>query len=130
MERWDRALLRYRFHMLWDIAVLSMAGIWKARCNKLNPAHIKSGPKTDISTQKTSLVRARKVTEAVEYYALETSIVWKVSALIAISFKASQAIEMRCGPGFENLFTEIIIKKKLKSVLVARSARNWINVLK
>ena len=56
--------------------------------------------------------------------------VWKVSAMIAMSFKASHAIEMRCGPGFENLFTEIIIIKKLKSVLVARSARNCINVLK
>ena len=44
--------------------------------------------------------------------------VWKVSAMIAMSFKASHAIEMRCGPGYKNLFTEIIMTKKLKSVLV------------
>ena len=57
---WDIAVLR-------DIAVLSMAGICEAPCSKLNPALIKSGSKTNISTQKTSLARARKVMEAVEY---------------------------------------------------------------
>lgn len=85
---------------LWDLWYSGKVDIREAPYRKLLSMHIKTGTLQSVSNQKTYLVKAKKVMETIENYAVETSALIKSSDLLLMSYEASRTI-------FNNSFLQL-----------------------